>query len=157
MKLQVRQKLVALADSYDVFDEHNLVAYTVKGEMGFSHKLQILDRHDRPVAMMKESTGVTKNKLQIYIGGELHGEITREGKFLKPQLNIDVNGWRIDGNFWGDYQVLNEEGKQIARIVQKHLRMTDQYDITIEDPDNALMVLMVVLAIEIARSNSGNG
>ena len=62
---------------------------------------------------------------------------------------MDCNGWQVDGEFFEwDYTVLNGAGEQIASVSKEVLHWTDTYVIDVDDPADALGVLMLVLAID---------
>ena len=57
--------------------------------------------------------------------------------------------WHIDGTImeW-DYSILDRSGYSIARVSKELFHMTDTYIIDVQNPGNALDVLMFVLAID---------
>lgn len=63
--------------------------------------------------------------------------------------NIDFNGWHIEGDWteW-DYTITGPDGEKVAAISKELLRWTDTYVLDIADPEDALYVLMFVLAID---------
>ena len=66
-------------------------------------------------------------------------------------------GWQVKGDFleW-DYRIIGSSGSTIASISKEVLNWTDTYVLSIEDPQNALYVLMIALAIDAAKC-SRNG
>ena len=88
-------------------------------------------------------------KFELYEGPQYIGCISKEISFLKPSYNIDFNGWEIRGSFmeW-DYTITGAGGREIAVISKELFHMTDTYVLDIADPENALYVLMFVLAID---------
>ena len=69
--------------------------------------------------------------------------------WFKPKYNIDFNGWHIEGSFmeW-DYTITGADGERIATISKQLFRMTDTYVLDIARVEDALHVLMFVLAID---------
>lgn len=63
--------------------------------------------------------------------------------------NIDFNGWHIEGDWteW-DYTITGPDGEKVAAISKELLHWTDTYVLDIADPEDALYVLMFVLAID---------
>ena len=55
-----------------------------------------------------------------------------------------------------DYTVKGPHGEAIATITKELFNWTDTYSVDVIDPDNALCVLMLVLAID-AEKCSSNG
>ena len=77
------------------------------------------------------------------------GCIQKELTFLKPKYDIDFNGWHIEGGYmeW-DYTIVGLGGQRIAAISKELFHMTDTYVMDIVNPEDALYVLMFVLAID---------
>ena len=81
----------------------------------------------------------------------------KEFAFFRPRYNIDYNGWNIDGNFWEwDYRITNANGTEIASISKALFHMTDQYVMDVYNPQDALIVLMFVLAIDAEKCSRNN-
>ena len=94
---------------------------------------------------------------EIYIGGEYMGCIKKEFTFFKPVFQLDFNGWRVDGNWleW-DYSILDAYGKRIASVSKELWNWTDTYVLDIAQPQDALCVLMIVLAIDAEKCSRDN-
>ena len=88
-------------------------------------------------------------KGQLSWGHLLNGCISKEFTFFKPKYNIDFNGWQVEGNWleW-DYTILRSDGGVVATISKELLHMTDTYVLDIQNPKDALHVLMFVLAMD---------
>lgn len=64
-------------------------------------------------------------------------------------FDIDYNGWHIEGDFWEwDYSILNTSGECIATVAKELFNWTDTYVIDVKDSEDALLALMLVLAID---------
>ena len=74
---------------------------------------------------------------------------SKELSFFAPHYNIDYNGWHIDGTLteW-NYTIVDESYVTVAIIRKEIFNFTDTYVIDVKDPENALDVLMFVLAID---------
>ena len=85
----------------------------------------------------------------MYLGDRYVGCISKEFTFFFPKYNIDCNGWHVDGDlFEWDYQILNSSGRPVANITKEIWNWTDTYVIDVHTPQDALCVLMLVLAID---------
>lgn len=83
-------------------------------------------------------------------GERLHRHPKKEPwGWFKPRYNIDFNGWHIEGDWteW-DYTITGPDGEKVAAISKELLHWTDTYVLDIADPEDALYVLMFVLAID---------
>ncbi len=149
MKLLFKQRLFSWFDSYDIYDEEGNTVFVVKGQLSWGHRLNIFNSVGEHIATVKEVMLTFLPRFELYIGEQYAGCITKEFSLFKPRYNIDCNGWSIDGNFleW-DYQILGADGQMTALITKEVFNWTDTYSIEVANPEDGLMALMVVLAID---------
>lgn len=148
MKLLFKQRLFSWFDSYDIYNESNETVYTVEGQLSWGHRLHIYDTSKRHVATVKQVIMTFLPKFELYVNDNYLGCISKELSFFKPKYNIDFNGWHVEGNFveW-NYEIY--QGSRLVATVQKELwNFTDTYSMDIANPQDALCVLMLVLAID---------
>lgn len=152
MRLLLKQRLFSWFDSYDVYDQDWNTVYRVKGEPSWGHRLQIYDAGGRHLGTVQEKVITWLPKFQLYTGGRLVGTLEREVTLFRPKFRLDVNGWRVEGDFleW-NYQVL--EGRTPVMTLSKELwSWTDVYRLDIPRPEDTLLCLMIVLAIDAAKA-----
>lgn len=157
MKLLFKQRFFSWFDSYDIYDEAGNTIYVVKGELSWGHLLRIYDAAGNDLGMIKERVLTWLPKFEMYLGERYIGCISKEFSFFKPRYNIDCNGWQISGDWleW-DYTIQNSSGRTVATVSKEIWNWTDTYAIDVLDPQDALCVLMMVLAID-AEKCSRNG
>lgn len=149
MKLLFKQRFFSWFDSYDIFDEAGNIVYTVKGQLAWGHCLKIFDARGVEIGTVRERVLTFLPKFEMYFGDQYIGCISKEFTLFRPRFNIDCNGWHIDGDwFEWEYQILTASGKAVAQVSKELLNWTDTYVIDVCDPDDALSVLMLVLAID---------
>ena len=157
MKLLFKQRFFSWFDSYDIFDEAGNTVYTVKGELSWGHLLYIYDANGNEVGCIKEKIFTWLPKFEMYIGDRYVGSINKEFSFFRPKFNIDYNGWHISGDwFEWDYTIFNSFGHNIAVVSKELWNWTDTYVMDINDPADALGVLMLVLAIDAEKCSREN-
>lgn len=149
MKLLFKQRFFSWFDSYDIYDEAGNTVYVVKGELSWGHLLKIYDAAGNEVGMVKQKVLTWLPKFEMYIGNDYIGCINKEFSFFKPKFSIDCNGWQIEGDWleW-DYTIQNASGQEIAIVSKELWKWTDTYTIDVQNPGDALHVLMLVLAID---------
>lgn len=149
MKLILKEKILSILDSFNVYDENDDIYFKVKGKVALAHKTAIYDAKDREVGMVKEKIIDILPTFNLYKDGEKVGECKKKLTVIKPKFEIDFNGWDIKGNWleW-DYSIVDASGRTVAVISKKLLRLTDTYVIDVKDEADALDALMVVLAID---------
>lgn len=148
MKLLFKQRAFTWFDSYDIFDEAGNTVYTVQGRLAWGHKLEISDAAGNYLGQVRQEVLTFRPRFSLFIGGNCVGQLRKEFALFKPVFTLDCNGWEIEGNFWEwDYRVT--EGSRIVMTVSKELfHWTDTYQMDIADPRDALLCLMIVLAID---------
>ena len=157
MRLLFKQKLFSWFDSYDIYNETGNTVYTVRGQLSWGHCLKIFDASGHEIGMVKERLLTLLPKFEMYLGAQYLGCVSKEFTFLKPKYNIDCNGWQVEGNFleW-DYRILDSSEQCIANISKELLNWTDTYVLDIHNPQDALCVLMFVLAIDAEKCYRNN-
>ncbi len=149
MKLLFKQRFFSWLDSYDIYDEAGNTLYTVRGELAWGHCLKIFDKAGDELGTVQERVFTFLPKFEIYKGSNYVGCITKEFSFFKPVFDIDYNGWHVEGDFWEwDYTILDISGRCIAQVSKELFNWTDTYVIDVHNPQDALGVLMLVLAID---------
>ena len=149
MKLWFRQRAFSWFDSYDIFDENGDTVYTVEGKFSWGHCLHILDRFGTHIGTEKERVLTFLPQFEIYEADEYIGCIRKEFTFFKPVFTLDCSGWQVDGElFEWDYTITDASGSVVAEVSKELFRWTDTYTMEVRNPQDALRVLMVVLAID---------
>ena len=148
MKLLFKQRAFTWFDSYDIFDEAGDTVYTVQGRLAWGHRLEISDAAGNYLGQVRQEVLTFRPRFSLFIGENCVGQLRKEFALFKPVFTLDCNGWEIDGNFWEwDYRVT--DGSRIVMTVSKELfHWTDTYQMDIADPRDALLCLMIVLAID---------
>ena len=159
MKLLFRQRFFSWFDSYDIYDEAGNTVYTVQGKLSWGHKLHILDAYGEHIGTVKERVITLLPRFQMFYRDAYIGEIYKRWTFFRPHYTIDLNGWDVQGDLMGwDYRVTAPGGYEIAQISKRLFRLTDTYEIDVANPQDALYVLMLVLAIDAEKcTRSGRG
>lgn len=157
MRLLFKQRLFSWFDSYDIYDEEGDTVYTVKGKMSWGHLLEIYDQYDNHIGSVQERVLTFLPKFLLYVNDQEIGEIRKEFTFLKPKFTLDLNGWTVDGDWleW-DYQVRDRAGGLIMTATKEVFHFTDTYVLDIVKEEDALICLMIVLAIDAAKCSEGN-
>lgn len=157
MRLLFKQRLFSWFDSYDIYDEAGGTVYTVQGKLSWGHRLEIYDARGEHLGTVKEEVLTFLPRFALYTGGQRIGEIKKEFTFFKPMFTLDCRGWRVQGDFFEwNYQVTDAAGRPVMSAQKELLNWTDTYVLDVEDPQDALLSLMIVLAIDAAKCSQGN-
>lgn len=157
MKLLFRQRLFSWFDSYDIYDPDGNTVFTVQGKMAWGHKLEIYDAVGNHLGTVREEIFTFLPRFTMYIGAQQIGQIKKEFTFFRPQFTLDCNGWNVSGDLmqW-DYDVTDAAGTPVMQLSKELFNWTDTYIMEIYNPQNALLCLMIVLAIDAAKCSANS-
>ena len=152
MRLLFKQRMFSWFDSYDVYDEAGDIAFMVQGKLDWGHRLDIYDKDHRYLGRLKQRILTFLPRFELFIADRYIGQITKEFTFFKPVFTLDCNCWQVRGNLlqW-DYEVYDHAGKLVMTASKQLFNWTDTYVIDVVNPQDALLALMVVLAIDAAK------
>lgn len=155
MRLLFQQRLFSWFDSYDVYDQEGNTVYTVKGQLSWGHRLQIYDARGQHLGTVQERGISLLPKFDLYLGDWLAGTLKKELTFLRPRFTLNCNGWVIQGDLWQwNYQV-TEGGRTVMSLSKELWNWSDTYQMDIPRPGDALLCLMIVLAIDAGKCSWG--
>ena len=152
MRLMIKQRVFSFGEKFDIYDEQGNVKYFVKGELfSFGHKLHVYDMYDNEIGSVHEKVFSFPKQFEIIMGGVPCGYITNQFTFFFQKYDVDFNGWHVEGDFldW-DYDVF-ANGRPTIHINKEWLSWGDTYTIDFENPEDELMGLMLVIAIDAAN------
>lgn len=149
MKLLFKQRLFSWFGRYDIYDETGDTVFQVEGRPAWGHRLELFDISGQYLGQLREKIFRLMPSYEIYLGDHMIGEIQKQITFLRPAYRLTFNGWMVKGSVleW-DYEVLDAAGRQVMQASKEVLRLADTYVIDVDDPENALLAAMIVLAID---------
>ena len=149
MKMLFKQRLFSWFDSYDIFDESGRTLFSVEGRLSWGHCLHILNAAGEHIGTVQERVLTFLPQFELYAYGEYLGCLRKEFTLFAPRFTIDCSDWEIEGSWteW-DYSVVSPSQGMVASIGKELFQWTDTYVLDVPDPDNALCVLMLALAID---------
>ena len=152
MKLLIKQRVFSWSDTYDVYDENGSVKYFVKAEfLSIGHRLHVYDVYQNEVGLIKERVLTLLPVFDIEVNGVIRGSIEKKFTLFKPKYEVDFNGWRAEGDFMGwEYDVYSG-CSSVIHITKELFHWGDTYVIDFTNPDDELMGLLLVIAIDAAN------
>ena len=163
-RLIVGQKPYTFKESFQIFDERENVKYVVKGKLvSATHDLTVYD------ASGKIKLGRVKEKLVswrspfsmeahpqdfiIEMGGKKLGKMKSRFAFGKRKFKFTFNDWSLEGNIFGlKYKVLDGKEK-VMEVSEKVWTIGDTYYIDITNPENELLCILILLAIDSSHTS----
>lgn len=149
MKLYMKQKIFSWNDKFSVYDESGTERYFVEGEFfSWGKKLHVYDTLQQEAAFIRQEVLTFLPKFIVSIKGQDIAEIVKEFTFFRPRYRIDGLGWEIDGDFWDHDYEITKNGRTIVRLNKEWFTWGDCYELDIESPEDEIVALAVVLAID---------
>ncbi len=157
MKLLIKQRIFSWGDTYDIYDEMGNVKYIVKAEVfAFGHQLHVYDAYNNEIGEIHQKLFTLMPQFEIVMGGNVCGKISKQFTFFRPKYEIDFNGWRVEGDFLGwDYDVYSG-CSAIIHITKELFHWGDTYVIDFVNPQDELMGMMLVIAIDAANCSNND-
>lgn len=150
-----KQKIFSWFDSYNIYDENGEEAFKVKGELSLGHLLKIYNNFGEEIGMVKEKVLTLLPKCYLYVNKKEVGIISKELTLLAPKYNIDFNNWKIKGSiFEYNYEIYSKDNC-IAKITKEIISLSDTYHIKVYNDEDALYVIMCVIAIDAIKCSEG--
>ena len=157
MKLLIEQRVFALGDTYDIYDEDGAVKYMVKAELiALGHQMHVYDAQHNEIGQIKQKLLTVLPKFDIIIHGQSCGRIEKKFTLFYPKYEIDFNGWRVEGDLLGwDYDVYSGNDR-IMHISKELFHWGDTCVIDIANPSDELYGMMLVIALDAANCSNGD-
>jgi len=157
MKLYIKQKVFSWNDKFTVNDEIGSERYFVEGEFfSWGKKLHVYDSNRREVTFVKQKVFAFLPKFTVSVNGQDIAEIVKEFTFFKPKYRIEGLGWEIDGDFWDHDYEITHNGQTIVTIHKRWMTWGDCYELDIVSPEDEIVALAVVLAIDCVMAAERN-
>lgn len=111
--------------------------------------MNIYDAQGQLLGTVKEEIFTFLPRFELIINNECIGEITKEFTLFRSQFTLNCNDWEVNGDWLGwDYSVTNSQNSEVMHASKELWNFTDTYTIDVTHPEDALLSLMVVLAID---------
>lgn len=151
MKLYIKQHILTLTDTYDIYDENGDMKYYAKCDFTlFLHQLRIY-HNNQQIGHVEQHFKFFEPEFSFYLNGEYLGNIVKKVTFLRPQYYLSFNNWRIEGNVFGfDYQVYDSSGNIIMTFSKELFTIGDRYCLNILDDKYEQLCVCIALAVDMA-------
>ncbi len=151
MKLLIEEHIFSWNDRFSIRDEEGLDRYYVEGELfSWGKKLHVCDLSGREVAYIEQKLFSIRPRYQVFVEGQMIGEVVRELTFFIPRYTIEGAGWNVEGDFTAHDYTVFRRGEPIADIAKEWFVFGDCYVLNIASPEDELPALALVLAIDCA-------
>ncbi|MGB0371561.1 MAG: LURP-one-related/scramblase family protein [Opitutales bacterium] len=151
-RYRLKEKFWTWGDHFEIFDESENVAFTVKGKaFSWGTDLELQDAQGRALARIKQKMMSFKPRFEIYIGDTLYAEVTKEFSWFKKKFFLDVpgpNDYEIEGSFWDRDYAFTRKGRHVCTVSRKLFSLAGSYGVEVIDGEDEVAILSTVLVID---------
>lgn len=157
MKLYIKEKVFSWAEKFTVREELGQDRYYAEGEFfALAKKLHVYDAEHREVLFIRQRLMHLLSFYEVHIGGRVAAEVAQQFSPFGPAYRINGPGWTVEGSFMAhEFTIRDQRGDLIAQISKTMLAPVDSYELDVPDPENELLTLAIVLAIDCSMASNG--
>ena len=147
-KLYIKQKLLSVANKYDVCKEDGTSVYWVEGNItGLNYK--VTKDGEEMFSFKKKLVAITP-EFKVFKGDAEVGEFKKKIKLSKPEMNGSFNGENVNilGDLTGFHYTIAVNGTIIGKVDSEKMILGDVYSITILDPSKTDLVVICGILVD---------
>ncbi|MBR5341210.1 MAG: hypothetical protein IK151_04705 [Erysipelotrichaceae bacterium] len=130
-----------------IYDDHQEERYAFANKTLFLPEIRLYKDNEN-IGYVKRRFTWFLRRYDLYLHDELVAVINQKLTFLRSRMEIEELGWTINSDVLHHrYTISDSEGRKLAIVKQKLLKLTHQYDIEILDDDNEELLILLILAI----------
>ena len=149
MRLFIKQKVFSLNAKFNVKDEDGNDKFYVEGEfLSLSSKLHVFDAAGNEAAMVYRRLMTLLPRFVVEINGAEVAEIVKDFSFLVPKYHLEGTSLRMEGDFLDHEYVLQDGDRVVMKMSKEWFTWGDSYVLDIERPEDEILALSIVLAID---------
>lgn len=154
MILTFKQKALTFLGKYKVFDQNENEVYEVRGKFTLPKKFVVYNTKGEEVGAVKGKLIDFFPTFRIFKNDNCVGVIKKGFKIIGDKFKIDFNNWKVTGDIFGwNYDVVDENDNLVARLEKHVINLFDVYTLDIINPENALDILLLAIAIDMEKAN----
>lgn len=152
--LYIAQKAFSLWGKFDVVDANGEAVFIVEGKPSLMRRLTIFSHYGKELCTLVQKFAFLPTSI-VEVDGRQTAEIKQESVFTARHFVMNPEGWYATGNFFAmDFEIFDHKDNMIGRISRELLHFTDHYQLSCICREDALNILLFVLAIDGATTKS---
>ena len=152
LRFQLRQKMWSIGDDYWIEDDSGARVFKVDGKaLRIRDTWRLEDTNGREVATIREKKLSIRDKIRIEMANGREATVHKALVGIRDRFRVDVEGGadlKIHGNIVDHEYDIERDGDKIAEISKKWFRVRDTYGVEVRDPNEAILVLAVTVAVD---------
>lgn len=155
MKLYMKQKVFSWTDKFTVKDEMEQDRYFVEGEfLSLTKKLHIRNTSNEELAFIWQKFWSIMPRFCVEIDSREVCWIAKRFTLLRPKYVLEGLNWHVEGDFWSHEYSVYDGDREIMSLSKHWISWGDSYELDIVNPEDELLCLCIVLAIDAATASS---
>ena len=147
----MREDLISIGDDYWIENNAGQRVFKVNGKAARIRDTWVLeDSAGNDVASIRERKLSMRDAIRIDVG-DREATVKKRLIGIRDRFHVEVDGGQdleVKGNFVDHEYEIERDGKQIAEVSKKWLRIRDSYGVDIDDPADVVLVLAVTVAVD---------
>jgi uncharacterized protein YxjI len=154
MRYAMKQKILALTDSFTIEDSHGNGVYRVKGKLlSIGDKLSLRNMEGEELASIQQKLISLTPRYRIYRGDNFQAEVNKKWLTLftdkfKVDLQDDSPDLEIKGDIFDHEYSFLRGGEEVARVSKKWISLRDSYGIDIDEGEDDVLILACAIIID---------
>ncbi len=154
MRYQVREKLLAMGDDFNVKDENGLDVLFIDGKvLRLTDTLEVKDMHNKVLAEIKRKLISFRPKYEIWRNGQRIAVVSKPWIHIGfgDKFEVDVPGpddIEINGDFLHHEYTFRRHGQVIGQVSKSWFALTDTYGVEIREGEDAILLLASAIVID---------
>lgn len=150
MRLVIKKRIVALSDSFDIYDDQDNIKYKIVADIISAIKtFRVFNSSDKLVGVIHRKMVSALPTYKITIDNKEVGNISRKLSLVHPKYDIQYKGYKAVGDIWTwNFKVENSAGKIVATIKKELMHLTSVHAIDILDDESEIDIIMLMAVIE---------
>ncbi len=153
MRYQVREKLLAIGDDFNIKDENGLDVLFVDGKVfRLTDTLELKDMHGRVMAEIRRKLISLKPSYEIWRDGKQVAVVSKAFiHFFGDKFKVDVPGpddYEIQGDIFSHEYTFRRQNQIVAQVSKSWFALTDSYGVEVREGEDAILILASAIVID---------
>ncbi|MEK6223027.1 MAG: LURP-one-related family protein [Chloroflexota bacterium] len=154
MRYVIKQKVLALAEKFNIRDEEGNKVYQVKGKLiSLGDKLSLSDMSGNEIAKIKQELISITPSYRIYRNETLQADVEKKLiKFFKDNFKVKMKDGsediKISGSILEHEYTFRRNRKVIGRVTKAWVSIGDRYGIEINQNEDDVLLLACVIIVD---------
>lgn len=157
MILYMKQKPWSLRARFTIRDSRDQDLLQIEGEFSIGTRLHVMDMSGTELAFIRQKLLAFMPRYEIEIPGQPAALIAQRFTLFNKLFEIEEWGWKASGDFWAHEFTVSQGDRTLMTVSKAWFTWGDSYQLDIADPQDAIRLVCVLLAIDMAiASNQRN-